>query len=190
MPSTSTRMPFGPLAIWRMIATVPTLYKSAGPGSSASLCCRSRRTMRSPASARLIASTDIGRFTPSGATVKGSTTVPRIGMTGSSAGIGGVCGVSGIVRPVVQCSPPPSSTPTRCGRPSVDAGEHAPADPAAVRFVVHAEDADQALLLPRDGDGEIPGAEDRESELRAGHHRGAEHEEDPRKIQRVPHEAI
>ena len=44
--------------------------------------------MRSPASARLIASTDIGRLTPSGATVIGSTTVPRIGMTGSSAGSG------------------------------------------------------------------------------------------------------
>ena len=46
--------------------------------------------MRSPASARLIASTEIGRPTPSGATVIGSTTVSRSGTTGSSEGSDGV----------------------------------------------------------------------------------------------------
>ena len=46
--------------------------------------------MRSPASARLTASTDTGRLTPSGATVIGSTTVSRSGTTGSSDGSDGV----------------------------------------------------------------------------------------------------
>ena len=76
----------GALAICRMIATVPTRCRSSAPGSSASLFCSSSSTMRSPASARLIASTDIGRLTPSGATVIGSTTAPRSGTTGSSDG--------------------------------------------------------------------------------------------------------
>ena len=44
-----------------------------------------------------MASTDIGRLTPSGATVNGSTTAPRIGTTGRSDGKRRVCGVSGIV---------------------------------------------------------------------------------------------
>ena len=60
MPSTSTRMPFGAFAIWRTIATVPTRCRSSGAGSSASVRWSSSSTMRSPASARLMASTDIG----------------------------------------------------------------------------------------------------------------------------------
>ena len=48
--------------------------------------------MRSPASARLIASTDSARPTPSGATVSGSTTVSRSGTTGSSVGSDGAWG--------------------------------------------------------------------------------------------------
>ena len=48
--------------------------------------------MRSPASARLTASTEIGRLTPSGATVIGSTTVSRSGTTGSSDGSDGAWG--------------------------------------------------------------------------------------------------
>ena len=80
-----------------MMATVPTLCRSSGAGSSASFFCSSSRTIRSPASARLTASTETGRLTPSGATVIGSTTAPRSGTTGSSDGSGGVCGVSGIV---------------------------------------------------------------------------------------------
>ena len=91
-PSTSTRMPDGPLAICRMMHTVPTLWRSSGPGSSVSFVCSSVRTMRSPASARFTASTDIGRFTPSGETLSGSTTAPRSGTTGSSEGNGGTRG--------------------------------------------------------------------------------------------------
>ena len=79
----------GAFAICRMMATVPTRCRSSGPGSSASLFCSSSSTMRSPASARLTASTDIGRLTPSGATVIGSTTAPRSGTTGSSEGSAG-----------------------------------------------------------------------------------------------------
>ena len=97
MPSTSTRMPPGDFAIWRMTATVPTRCRSSSVGSSVSFCCISSRTRRSPASARFTASTDSGRLTPSGATVSGNTTAPRSGRTGSSDGRAGVCGGSGML---------------------------------------------------------------------------------------------
>src|SRR4051812_31699074 len=75
-----------------MIATVPTRWRSSADGSSASPRCSSNSTIRSPASARLIASIDTVRPTPSGATVSGSTTVSRSGTTGSSDGSDGVSG--------------------------------------------------------------------------------------------------
>src|SRR5882672_12700473 len=92
MPSTSTRMPVGAFAICLITATVPTRFRSSARGSSRSPLCRRSSTIRSPASARLIASMDTGRPTPSGATVIGRTTVSRSGTTGSSEGSGGVCG--------------------------------------------------------------------------------------------------
>src|SRR5574338_68919 len=89
-PSTRMRSPLVPFAIWRMMPTVPTRLRSSGPGSSPSPSCNSRRTMRSPASARFTASTDTGRLTARGATVSGNTTDRRSGRTGSSEGSCGV----------------------------------------------------------------------------------------------------
>ena len=96
-PSTRIRTPepSGVFAICLMIATAPTRCRSSGEGSSTSPFCSRSRTMRSPASARLTASTEIGRLTPSGATVIGRTTASRRGTTGSSEGSGGgACGAS------------------------------------------------------------------------------------------------
>ncbi len=89
-------MPPWPLAIWRTIATVPIRWRSSGVGSSLSFFCSSSSTIRSPAKALFTASTEIGRLTPSGATVIGKTTAPRSGTTGNSLGSGGVCVVSAI----------------------------------------------------------------------------------------------
>ena len=68
---------------------MPTRARSDGARSSASTFCCGINTMRSPASARLIASTETARFTDSGAAVRGNTTVRRSGSTGSSDGIWG-----------------------------------------------------------------------------------------------------
>ena len=93
-PSTSSRTPLDDFAICRMRPTVPTRARSEGAGSSASTFCCSISTMRSPASARLIASTETARFTDSGAAVRGNTTVRRSGRTGSSDGIWGGGGLT------------------------------------------------------------------------------------------------
>ena len=97
VPSTMTRIPPCDLAICRMIATVPTRWRSSGPGSSFSSFCSSSKTIRSAASARLTASIDIGRLTPSGATVIGKTTASRSGMTGIFVGSAGAVGASATI---------------------------------------------------------------------------------------------
>src|SRR5882672_4146197 len=83
-PSTSTlTVPSGSLSSCRMVATVPTRYKSSALGSSTSACFWATNRMRLSAfMARSSATMDFSRPTNSGITMCGYTTTSRSGSTG------------------------------------------------------------------------------------------------------------
>ena len=81
------RPPLGARAICRTAAIVPIRRTSSGSGSSAeSLFWSVRNSSRSPDSARFTDSMDAGRFTASGCSVSGKTTICLSATTGSSLG--------------------------------------------------------------------------------------------------------
>src|SRR5690606_29761919 len=72
----------------------------------------------------------------------------------------------------------------------VQIGNHPPPHALGVAQVRLSERGGKRLLLPRNGDDEIEGAQRREGQAVAGHVRGTEDNENPPEIQRVPDESI
>ena len=87
-PSTSTlTVPSGSFSSCRIVATVPSRYRSCAPGSSTSACfCATSRICLPARIAWSSARIDFSRPTNSGMTMCGYTTTSRSGSTGSAAG--------------------------------------------------------------------------------------------------------
>src|ERR1700722_6490500 len=85
-PSTSTlTVPSGSFSSCRMVATVPTRYRSSALGSSTSACFWATSRIRlSDFMARSSATIDFSRPTNSGITMCGYTTTSRSGSTGTA----------------------------------------------------------------------------------------------------------
>ena len=83
----SLRLPSGSLNILWMCVAVPTVYRSACPGSStvASRCVQTAMSFPAPI-ASSIRRTELSRATASGMKELGNSTVSRSGRTGSSGG--------------------------------------------------------------------------------------------------------
>src|SRR5450759_1631041 len=110
-PSTRTlTVPSGSLSICRILATVPTSYRSSGAGSSfaADFCATSTTFLPSSiaASSALI---DFGRPTKSGITICGNTTTSRNGSSGRISASG-----EAVAREFMVCPDCSNSYKIRC----------------------------------------------------------------------------
>jgi hypothetical protein len=105
-PSTSTfTVPSGSFSSCRMVATVPSRYRSCGPGSSTSACfCATRRICLPARMAWSSARMDFSRPTNKGMTMCGYTTTSRSGSTGMAAAVTAAGTASGVsVLTLVSC---------------------------------------------------------------------------------------
>ncbi len=95
-PSTSTlTVPSGSFSSCRMVATVPTVYRSRGLGSSTSAAfCATSRICLSRRMASSSARMDLSRPTNSGMTMWGYTTTSRSGSTGTRVVADSLAGLS------------------------------------------------------------------------------------------------
>ena len=143
-PSRMMLMPIPALAIWRMMATVPTFRRSSGPGSSLSLSCSTSRISRSAPSARLTVSIDTPRVTASGCSVSGNATVLRRGRTESSVGSGGWVGSAILAKTL-------SVSAVRCRLRAWMSGNSLPRNPRSGRRASSARSVGAPMITPFDG---------------------------------------